>query len=123
MSCLRLGAVGGVLRIAALAVVLLSCVSCAHLEAVPSTDADAQQLIGHDIRVTTMDGQILEFRLAEVTESALTGKFEQVRFEDIALLERRDSNILNTAWFWVGAGAATMLLAVVLFAYGLSQSI
>ena len=117
MWCIRRRTVRGILQIAALAVVLLGCASCAHLEAVPSTAPSAQQLIGQDIRVTTTDGQILEFRLLDVTEDALVGEFQQVRFDDVALLQRRDSNVLKSACLpvvggMVGAAIGTLLVIV-----------
>ena len=122
MSCPRLGATSGILRVAALAVILLSCVSCAHLEAVPRTEANAQQLIGQEIRVTTIDRQILEFRLLDVTENALIGESEQVRFDDIALLERRGFNIMKNKCLLMGAGAAGMFLAIGLSLDALNSS-
>ena len=112
MRCLRLPAVRRILQITVPGVILLSCVSCASLEPVPRTEANAQQLIGQDIRVTRTDGSILEFRLLEVTEYALLGETQQVLFADVALLQRRgrDFNLLKNGCFQVGAGAALVLL-------------
>ena len=42
-----------------------------------------------------IDGRILEFRLTEVTEDALVGVSEEVRFDEIALLER-DKAVLDS---------------------------
>ena len=123
MWCVRLRVLHGIQLTAALVVVLLGCVSCAHLETVPSTDANAQQLIGQDIRVTTMDGQILDFRLLDVTEEALVGESRQVRFDDVALLQWRDSSVMKSACLKVGAGAAGLLIALVWFAYELNKNI
>jgi len=98
--------------------------SCAHSGVVPATEADAQQLIGWDIRVTTIGGQILEFELLEVTEDALIGESEQVLFDDVALLEWRDHKVsqnpwFQNPWFWVGS----TLLGIVWFLVELDKSI
>ena len=123
---IRRRAVRGILQMAALAVVLLGCPSCARLEAVPITAPDAQQLIGQDIRVTTIDGQVLEFRLLDVTEDALGGDFQHVRFEDVALLERRGKGLPRDACLLAGGmvgAAAGALLVIVWFLYEFAKSI
>ena len=123
MSWLRTCATGRILQVAALAAILLACMSCASLEGVPATEVHAQQLIGWDIHVTTLDGQIHEFRLLDVTGDALIGESEQVRFDDVALLEWRDAKISKNPCFWVGVGAASLLLGLVWFAIELDKSI
>lgn len=123
MRCVRLHAARGILQITVLGVVLLSCVSCANLEPVPRTEANAQLLIGQDIRVTRIDGQILEFRLLEVTEYALVGESQQVLFDDVALLQRRDFNLWKNGCVQMGAGAAGMFVAILVLLEALNSAI
>ena len=123
MSRLAFGAGARTLQVAALAAILVSCVSCAHSGAVRPTEAAAQELIGWHIQVTTTDGRILEFQLLDVTEDALIGRSEHVRFDDVASLEWQDTTITRSPWFWVGVGATSVLLAIVWFLIELDRSI
>ncbi len=95
----------------AAAVVLLSCTSCMQLERVQHPQVDAQQLVGRKILVTTIGGQVHEFRLLEVTDDALVGEFERIPFDTIALVERRDFDLWKTVLL-VGGGAAIAAAAV-----------
>lgn len=117
----RSKALRGSWRIATVALMLLSCVSCTRIETSPPPDVHAQQLVGHQIRVTTVDGRILEFKVEMVTDNALVGVRthftrdrrvrvpEQVRFDEIAALERRDFSFWRTACV-VAACAAGLLV-------------
>ena len=97
---------------AAVAVLLLSCTSCTTLERVPRQDLKAQQLLGSVIRVTTIDGQIFEFKLLGVTEDALVGELQQVRLDNVALVERRSFSLGKTACLGAGGVAAVVVVAV-----------
>jgi hypothetical protein len=44
---------------------------------------------GELIRVYTFDGTIYEFKLVDITATAIVGKRQQIPFDDIAKLERR----------------------------------
>ena len=113
-----MGKSGSVVRTiwcAVAAVTLLTCVSCSQLEQVPQPEVNAHQLIGKNIRVTTIDGQVYEFQLSEVTEDELVGGLVRVAFDEIALVERRDVNFGKTVCL-IGVGAAaTAAMSVVLF--------
>lgn len=103
--------------VVAAVVVLLSCASCTELERVPHRGIDAQQLVGHVVRVTTIDGQVYGFRLLEVTEDSFVGEFDRVPFEQITLVERRDVSLWRTACLVGGgvlAAAGAFLLAFAL---------
>ena len=116
MSRWNLTVVCGGGRAAALVIMLMTCVSCTTLEPLSRPDVDGWDAVGHDIRVTTKDGRVMEFRLEMVTETALIGASEEVRFDQIALVERRDLNFWGTAGLVagvaVGAAGALLLLFV-----------
>ena len=126
----RFAVVRGIWRVAAVAIVLLSCVSCARLERVPQPEADGHELIGGQIRVTTRDGEVLELWLLDVTEDAFVvqsvadsvGAPREVKFDNIALVELRSGVDWNWRTFFLVVGGGLVVLAVVIVA-GLSQSI
>ena len=114
MSYWGSGAVRSTWHIVAAAVALLSCVSCARMEPVPQPEVNAQELVGHEIRVTTLDGTVLEFWLSDVTEDALIGEHHEVAFDNIALVERRgdiDWKTARSCCLVLGKGAAVALVA------------
>ena len=121
----RFAVVHSIWRIVAIAVVLLSCVSCARLERVPQPEVDGHELIGRQIRVTTLDGEVLELWLLDVTEDAFVvepvrdsvSASREVKFDNIALVELR-SGIWNWRTFCLVAGGG-----LVLFVIGLYNSI
>jgi len=96
MSCRRLGAQRVIRLAAAAAVVLLGCVSCTELQRVPHPNVNAQQLVGHEIRVTTIDGQAYTFRLEAVAEDTLVSEFAQIPLDRVATVERRGVSFWKT---------------------------
>ena len=108
MSCRRLGTLRVIWCAAVAAVVLLSCASCTELQPVPHQDINAQQLVGHEIRVTTIDGQIYGFRLSAVTEDALISEFAQIPLDRIAMVERRGFSFWKTAGNVLGGTLAAI---------------
>jgi hypothetical protein len=102
----------------ATAMVMLTCLSCTRLERVSLPEIDAQQLVGKQIRVTTTDGRILEFELTAVADDALVGRWERVRFDEIAVVERRDISVWRTVGT-AGAVAGTVV-GVVAMAMGVA---
>ncbi len=110
MSRRRIGALRVFRRAVVAAVVLLGCASCTELQRVPHLDVNAQQLVGHAIRVTTIDGQVYEIRLLEITEDALVSEFQRIPFDKIALVERRNISFWRTVGC-VGGGALVGALA------------
>ena len=111
MAYRRLGTTRLIWSAVAAAVVLLSCASCMQLERVQHPEVDAQELVGRMIMVTTIGGQVHEFRLLEVTEDALVGEFERIPFDTIALVERRDFDVWKTVLL-VGGGSVVALAAL-----------
>ena len=96
----------------AVPVILLSCTSCTTLKRIPRQDLNAQQLVGSVIRVTTIDGKVLELRLLDVTEDALVGRSQQVRLDNVAFVERRVHDPAKTACLGVGRVAAVVVVTV-----------
>ena len=117
MSCRRSGVLRVIRFTVAAAVVLLSCASCTELQRVPNVDVNAQQLVGHEIRVTTIDGQAYSFRLSAVTEDALVSEFAQIPLDRIEMVERRGVSFRRTA-SEVVRGALAVLGALVLVMAG-----
>ena len=111
MAYRRFGAPRLIWSAVAAAAILLSCASCMQLERVQHPEVDAQELVGRMIMVTTIGGQVHEFRLLEVTEDALVGEFERIPFDTIALVERRDLSLWKTMLL-VGGGAVVALAAL-----------
>ncbi len=110
MSCRRFG----VLRVTVLAaVILMSCVSCTELRLVSHVGADAHQLVGHKIRVTTIDGDVLEFRLLEITEDALVGESQQVQFDNVAVVRQSVSTFWRDACLAMVAVAAGIVILLI----------
>jgi hypothetical protein len=102
-------------RTLAVAAVMMASLSCTRLETVSSPEVNAQGLVGHQIRVTTTDGRILEFELSMVTDDALVGGSERVRFDEIAVVERRDVSVWRTAAVAAGVVAVSAAVAFVVF--------
>lgn len=100
-----------------LAVVLavLAGVSCTRLERVPLPEIDAEQLVGRPIRVTKTDGRVLEFELTAVSDDALLGRWERVRLDEIAQVERRDVSVWRTAGAAAGVVAAAVAVGFAVF--------
>ena len=128
--CSARAARGGWLA-AATALMLLTCVSCTQLKGVASPDINAQELVGQQVRATTVDGRVLQFTLETVTDDALVGVptkrivadrvvlvTERVRFDQIALLERYEFNLGKT----LGAVSVIALGLLVGFAIAMSQA-
>ena len=109
-------------RILAGIAVLLACVSCTELKRVPRPEVNAQQLVGHEIRVTTTDGRILEFRLLTVTDDALIGTVAEVSLDEIALVERHDVSLWKTACLVTGGLAAAYAIGILYFLLTFDQS-
>lgn len=84
----------------------VTCASCTHLENVPLPQYGADDLVGHEVRVTTTDGRVLQFEVDTVTDDAISGEGERVAFSDIRRLERRELS------GWKTAGAVATVLAV-----------
>ena len=116
MSCRRLGTLRVIWCAAVAAVVLLSCASCTELLPVPHQDINAQELVGHEIRVTTIDGQIYGFRLSAVTEDALISEFAQIPLDRIAMVERRGFSFRTTVRNVLGGALAALGLLVLAMA-------
>jgi len=127
----RIRAARGSWPATAAALALLVCASCTELKGVPSPDINAQQLVGCQVVVTTVDGRTLWFQLETVTDDALVGTptkrivanrvvlvTQRVRFDEIALLERHEFNLGKT----LGAVSAVALGLLVGFAIALSQA-
>jgi len=107
-------------RIAVAVGLSLTCASCASLEGVPQPELNAQQLVGHQVRVTTIDGRILEFELTMVTDEGLIGLLDRVRFDEIALVERSDVSVWRTVCLVAGGLSVLAALYVAYVAYSLS---
>jgi hypothetical protein len=115
---------------AAAAIALLTSLSCTQLKSVPLTEVTAQQLVGDELRVTTLDGRAVTFRLEAVADSALVGVRwevvrnrsvrvpERVRFDEIAEVERREFSV----WKTVGAAAVVAGAALLSLLIALSQA-
>jgi hypothetical protein len=100
--------VGKRIRVLFAVALFLGCASCGGFESIPPADLRAGDLVGHQVRVTTTDGRTLVFRVVDVTDSALVGEFERARFEDVALVERREYQPMGTVAALLG-GAALLL--------------
>jgi len=50
----------------------------------------AQLKTGDEVRITTKDGQVLEFKVTEVTETRILGGDKEVAVADINKIERRE---------------------------------
>jgi hypothetical protein len=89
------------------------CVSCSAFDSVPNADVCAQGLVGHEARITTVQGQTLEFVVLDVTEDAVVGEFHIVPFDQIRTLERRRFDPWKagalTAGFLAGFITATII--------------
>jgi len=101
----------GARRLLAAAALLLACSSCTQLELVPVSEVDAHQLIGERVRVLTHEGEVLDFRLREVTNDALVGESQSVSFEDVAMMQQRKFS----AAVLVGSVVGGVLGVVVLY--------
>lgn len=101
--------------IPAVALAMLACVSCARFESVPLPAIDTEGLLGRQIRVTTTDGRTLEFELIAVEDDALVGRWERVRFDEIARVERRDVSAWWTAGAVVGVVAVAAAVGFIVF--------
>jgi hypothetical protein len=76
-------------------------------------DLGASDLVGYQVRVSTKDGRTLVFRVIDVTDDTLVGEFERARFEDVALVERREYDAGETlGTVAVLLGAAALLLGL-----------
>jgi hypothetical protein len=102
-------------RLWTLLLAALACVSCTRLEAVPLPQYNADDLVGHQVRVTTTDGRVLEFEVATVTDDAISGEGERVEFGEIEKLERRAVSGWKTAAAATGAVAVAAAVALVVF--------
>jgi len=88
----------------ALALCLVLC-GCSRFEVVEDPLAQAHELIGYKVRVTTTDGRVLKFMLREVTESALVGDTSLVLLDKVAQVERWHFDIAKTGLMLVGLAA------------------
>ena len=93
----------------------LACLSCTRLERVALPQFNADNLVGREIRVTTIDGRVLEFEVEAVTDDALVGRWERVRFDEIAQVERREVSALRTAGAVAGVVAVAAAVGFVVF--------
>ena len=116
MSSWRSKIVHGNWRILVGVALLLICGSCTRLGRVSDPEVNAQQSVGHDIRVTMIDGRVLEFRLLEVTEDALIGEGHELQFDKIAFVERPVASFWRTACCLLGGiGTALAVLVIALW--------
>jgi len=92
-----------------------ACLSCTRLERVALPQYNADNLVGREIRVTTIDGRVLEFEVEAVTDDALVGRRERVRFDEIAQVERREVSVLGTAGAVAGVVAVAAAVGFVVF--------
>jgi hypothetical protein len=118
MTHCRSSAVGRVLRILAAATLLVVCASCGHFESVSDPDIRAEELVGHEVRITKTDGRVLVFRVLEVTEDAFVGEFHRARFDEIAAVERHDYDVGKAAGLLMVAAGAWALWAALTFRVG-----
>jgi hypothetical protein len=114
--------------------VLLTCVSCTQLKTVPSPEVNAQRLVGHQIRVTTVDGRTLQFLLETVTNDALVGApetriihnravvvTERVRLDEVARVEQCQVDFAKTAGVVAVLAALGLVLLGVVVARSMSS--
>jgi len=80
-------------------VALLLLSGCSHFETITPVDARAHDVVGHSVRVWTVDGEKLEFHVHRVTEEGIYGPARRIPFERIAKLERREFGLWETAAF------------------------
>ncbi len=92
-------------------VLLMAFTSCARHEVVSHPGADPRELAGQEIRVTTLDGRVLEFWVAMVTPEAFVGDTHTVPFDEIDTLEVVHPSPLST--LAVVAGSAVGVTVVV----------
>ena len=96
-------------------VIAMACASCSAFDTVPSVDVCAHGLVGHEVRVTTVQGRTLEFLLLDVTESGVVGEFHIVPFDQIRTLERRRFDPWNTVAIATGFVAGFIAATVIWF--------
>jgi hypothetical protein len=95
--------------------VMLACLSCTRLERVPLPQFNADDLVGREIRVTMIDGRVLEFEVEAVTDDGLVGRWARVRFDEIAQVERRGISVWRTAGAVAGAVAVAAAVGFIVF--------
>jgi len=90
-------------------------VSCTRLERVPLPQYDAADLVGHEVRVTTTDGRVVQFEVETITDDAISGDGRSVAFSEIERLERREVSGWRTAGAVTAAVAVAAAAALVVF--------
>lgn len=86
------------------------CSSCSHFETMEPVDVRAHEVVGHSVRIWTVDGEKLEFHVHRVTDEGVFGPARRIPFDRIRTLERRQFGL----WETVGLVA---LLGAALYAY------
>ena len=92
-----------------------ACASCTRLERVPLPQYDAADLVGHEVRVTTTDGRVVQFEVETITDDAISGDGRSVAFSEIERLERREVSGWRTAGAVTAAVAVAAAAALVVF--------
>lgn len=59
----------------------------------------AEDLVGYSVRIVTLEGHKLEFRVVRVRDDSVAGLTEAVRFDEKRSLERREFGLWETAGF------------------------
>ena len=112
-------------RLASTLALMVSLVSCASHESATPSDLTADQLVGQDVRITKMEGRVLEFTVTTVTDEAILGESERVEREDVDRLELQSharGGVIGQAFgsamavLWVAAVAGIFFGAI---AFGL----
>ena len=104
------------IRILIVGALSLACASCGGFESIPISDPGVGDLVGYQVRATMTDGRTLVFLVIDVTDDALVGEFERARFEDVAVLERREYYAVETV------GTVALILGAVALLLGLLYS-
>ena len=102
-------------RLAIASLICLSLSACSSLNEVKLDAQSAPSYIGEKVKVTTISGEQMEFKVERVTEQLIEGEGKEVKIEEIQTLEVEEfsplkSISLTAGLYMLGAVIITVLV-------------